>query len=245
MTTGFDIGGHWAKLMPHITVYGPDDDVARPAVLLFHGSGGIRSHLHDYAKAAAEAGWRAFVVDSYGHRGWKRWFSFIFVSTLILFHGHERTVDVRAALWGVKQRPDVDTNTIVLAGWSHGSWTIMDLMTLEPETSDLLHGVAGLFLVYPYIGPKSRTPTHGWRWWPKTMLIVSGQDHITAKDFTHSVFGDLKAQGLPLETRNFDATHAYDEPGFAIDWPPNQPMRHHAQATKDTIAAFVDFLKGI
>ena len=35
----------WARLQPHTTVVGPDDDPPRPAVLLFPGCGGLRGHL--------------------------------------------------------------------------------------------------------------------------------------------------------------------------------------------------------
>ena len=35
----------WATLEPTTVVVGPDDDVKRPAVLLFHGCGGMRPHL--------------------------------------------------------------------------------------------------------------------------------------------------------------------------------------------------------
>ena len=65
----------WAMLEPHTTVVGPDDDRPRPAVLLFHGCGGLRDHLPRYAEAAKAAGWRAFIVDSYGPRGWSRAFN--------------------------------------------------------------------------------------------------------------------------------------------------------------------------
>ena len=40
----------WARLEPHTTITGPDDDRPRPAVLLFHGCGGLRGHLPKYAE---------------------------------------------------------------------------------------------------------------------------------------------------------------------------------------------------
>ena len=45
----------WAQLEPHVHVVGPDDDKRRPAVLLFHGCGGLRAHLPRYAEAAKAA----------------------------------------------------------------------------------------------------------------------------------------------------------------------------------------------
>ena len=50
------VAARWAQLEPHVHVVGPDDDKARPAVLLFHGCGGLRAHLPRYAEAAMAAG---------------------------------------------------------------------------------------------------------------------------------------------------------------------------------------------
>ena len=74
---------HWAFLEPALTVVGPDDDRPRPAVLLFHGCGGASPNLpRAYADAAAAAGWRAFLVDSYTPRGWSRAFAMATVEIL-------------------------------------------------------------------------------------------------------------------------------------------------------------------
>ncbi|WP_292086529.1 hypothetical protein [Brevundimonas sp.] len=44
-----DLKRRWERLAPHVTVVGPDDDRPRPAVLMFHGCGGLREHLPRYA----------------------------------------------------------------------------------------------------------------------------------------------------------------------------------------------------
>ncbi|HBI17949.1 MAG TPA: dienelactone hydrolase, partial [Brevundimonas sp.] len=51
-----DLKRRWARLEPHLTVVGPDDALPRPAVLLFHGCGGLRDHLPRYAEVARAAG---------------------------------------------------------------------------------------------------------------------------------------------------------------------------------------------
>jgi dienelactone hydrolase len=96
-----DLKRRWARLEPHLTIVGPDDDRPRPAVLLFHGCGGLRSHLPRYAEAAKAAGWRAFIVDSYGPRGWGRAFTLTAVCTGLAFRGYERAGDVLAAIQGI------------------------------------------------------------------------------------------------------------------------------------------------
>src|SRR5690606_19449000 len=102
------LDARWAMLEPHTTVVGPDDDRPRPAVLLFHGCGGLRDHLPRYAEAARAAGWRAFIVDSYGPRGWNRAFTLTTVCTGLVLRGYERAGDLLAAIQGISQRPDVD-----------------------------------------------------------------------------------------------------------------------------------------
>ncbi|KAK0350373.1 hypothetical protein LTR94_029295 [Friedmanniomyces endolithicus] len=112
-----DLKSRWARLEPHVSVVGPDDDLPRPAVLLFHGCGGLRSHLPRYAEAAKARGWRAFIVDSYGPRGWGRAFTLTAVCTGLALRGYERAGDVLAAIQGISQRPDVDETKLTLAGW--------------------------------------------------------------------------------------------------------------------------------
>ena len=57
-------------LAPSVQACGPPDEEPRPAVLLFHGCAGVREHIDIYARVAAEAGYRAFTIDSYQPRGW-------------------------------------------------------------------------------------------------------------------------------------------------------------------------------
>ena len=136
-----------------------------PTVLLFHGCGGIRPQMAHYAEAAVRLGVRAVVVDSYAPRGWSRAFAMTAVCTGAMFWGRERAGDVLAAAWGAVQDLGADPNRLVLAGFSHGAWSIMDLMTmplqrtgeaglLDPSPQSL-EGVRGLFLGYAYGGVRT------------------------------------------------------------------------------------------
>src|ERR1044072_1371121 len=131
ITTLLDtVEDRWRMLEPHVKAFGPDDGLPRPAVILFHGCAGVRPHIETYALRAAEAGFRAFMVDSYAPRGWSLGWAVTFVCSGTRFWGRERAGDVLAAVWGISKRSDVDGSKINLAGWSHGSWSIMDLMTM-------------------------------------------------------------------------------------------------------------------
>lgn len=237
----------WARLEPHTQVYGPADDAPRPAVVIFHGCGGLRPHLPRYAQAAVDAGWRAFVVDSYAARGWDRLYGLAFVCTGLRFQGYKRAGDVLAAAWGVAARADVNADQLVLAGWSHGSWSIMDLMTmglLEPGEAGLadpspepLQGVKGLFLAYPYGGYPALSRTRPWVRMPRTLGVISSQDHITPASAANRLYEKARAAGAEVEVWEVDATHAFDEPTGV------PPMRHDPELTEEALIRFRDFLE--
>jgi dienelactone hydrolase len=146
-------------------------------VLMFHGCGGLGVHLDHYAAAATALGARVAIVDSFAPRGWSNRFAKTFVCTGAAFRGAERAGDVLASAHGAAADLDADPGALVLAGWSHGAWSIMDLMTMPLEQSGEaglldpspapLEGVKGLFLAYPYGGVTARSRTHDWVRRPK------------------------------------------------------------------------------
>lgn len=236
----------WDRLSPHIKVYGPDDASARPAVLLFHGCGGVRGHIHHHAEAAAEAGVRAFVVDSYAARGWSRLFGLMFVCTGMTFRGVDRAGDVLATIWGVSQRSDVDPSRIALAGWSHGSWTIMDLMTMRltrPGEAGLvdaplvsLDGVKSLYLAYPYGGVGALTRTQPWVRTPRTFGIVAEHDHVTRLSDAEKLFRAVERSGAELELWKVRGSHAFDEAQSA------PPMKYDPELAAEARRRFQSLL---
>jgi dienelactone hydrolase len=239
----------WARLWPHIVELSPPGDEARPAVLLFHGCGGVRAHLHRYARAAAEAGWRAFLVDSYGPRGWSNRFASHFICIGLAFRGYKRAGDVLAAAWGVAQLPGVDPRKIALAGWSHGSWAIMDLMTLfltkagevglaDPDPAPL-DGVTKAFLAYPYVNLLARSRTAKWLRRPKVFGIVPRSDHLASVRTHMRAYASALAGGSEVELWSVDATHAFDEPGLKA---PESVMRHDPALLDEAVERFRRFL---
>lgn len=239
----------WAKLATETVVAGPDDEAKRPAVILFHGCGGMRPHLPLYAEAAKAAGWRAFIVDSYTPRGWGRMFALSMVCTGAVLRGNARAGDVLAAIKGVSARSDVDEDRIVVAGWSHGGWGIMEMLaaarTRQGELgvadagSVSLDGVRGAFLVYPYIGFLALARMQPWRHRPKTEVIIARHDHLTTVRNAERVFADRSNDGASVETWIAEGTHAFDEPTGA------PPMRHDPALTTVVVNRFEAFLRGL
>jgi len=239
------LDARWALLEPHTTVVGPDDDRPRPAVILFHGCGGLREHLPVYAEAAKAAGWRAFIVDSYAPRGWSRSFALTMVCTGLRLRGDKRAGDVLAALQGVSQRRDVDASKLALAGWSHGGWGIMEAMSADRSRPALgladpgsasLDGVKAVYLAYPYIGPAALNRMRPWRHCPRTLAVVSRSDHLTTVRNAERVHAMIRDCGVDIETWIAEGSHAFDEPGAA------RPMRHDPELTAEAVRRFAALL---
>lgn len=235
----------WSMLEAGVSIVGPDDDRPRPTVILFHGCGGLRGHLPKYAAAAKAAGWRAVIVDSYGPRGWSRFFAMATVCTGLLLHGWQRAGDVLAALYGVSQRPDVDASKIVLAGWSHGGWGIMEAMSSERGRRMLgvedpgamsLDGVVGAWLAYPYVGIGAANRMRPWRHCPRTLAVVSRTDHLTTVRNAERVYDMVRRCGAEVETWIADGSHAFDEPMAA------GPMRYHPELAEEAVRRFAALL---
>ncbi|MGQ2990832.1 MAG: dienelactone hydrolase family protein [Brevundimonas sp.] len=235
----------WDWLKPATVVVGPEDDRPRPAVLLFHGCGGMRAHLPRYAEAAKAAGWRAFIVDSYAPRGWARTFTLAAVCTGVALRGYERAGDVLAAIQGVSARPDVDASTLALAGWSHGGWAMMEMMSGDPRPGTFgvadpasvdLSGVKAAWLAYPYIGLFAPNRMKPWRHCPKVLALTARRDHLTTVRNAEVVNAMIRNCGADVESWIADGTHAFDEPTN------NGPMRHDAALTEESLRRFQAFL---
>jgi dienelactone hydrolase len=242
------LGERFERLSPHILTYGPPDGLPRPAIILFHGCGGIAENLLIYTKAAVQAGIRAYIIDSFTPRGWSRKHASNWVCKGLKLRGYERSGDVLAAVYGLSLRPEVDGSRIMLAGWSHGAWAIMDLMTqkldkpgdarLTDPSPQWLDGVKGLFLVYPYINIMARSVTRSWAHKPKTLAILTLKDHLATYKHSLELVRKLRKQGVSVETVTFNATHAFDEAG--ID--KTRIMAYDPEALTSTIDALQTFI---
>ena len=244
------VARRWDMLAPHVQAFGPSDETPRPAVLLFHGCAGIRPHIYTYAKAAAAAGFRAFIIDSYEPRGWSQAYATTFVCSGAMFWGRERAGDVLAAVWGLSQDAGVDATRMALAGWSHGSWSIMDLMTMPLEkpgeagladaTPECLAGVKSLFLLYPYGGPGALSRSRPWVRAPETYGVVAEKDHLTAQADALRIFDAPKQLHPDVDVWIAPGTHAFDAPGHE-GFP--SPMRYDPELAEGCLDRFLGFLR--
>lgn len=218
-------------------------------MLLFHGCGGVRPRLVDhYARVAGARGCRAFSIDSFTPRRWSRAFALSFVCSGAVLRGPERAGDVLAAVQGIGRRSDVDASRLMLAGWSHGSWSIMDLMTMpltRPGEAGLadpnptpLGGVRSLFLAYPYGGLGALSRSRPWVRAPEVLGIVAGKDHVTSLGDARRLYRAARAAGAKVELWELpNATHAFDEEGGTVGL-----MRYDPKASREAAQRFDRFI---
>ena len=214
----------WAKrLAPALKVVKPAGRGPFPVALQFHGCGGVQPLQMHYAKAAAEAGVAAVIVDSFRPRGMSRLDGHLFVCTGTLLRGSQRAADVHAALHWLETQAWADQDRIAAAGWSHGGWTLMDAFAQGPDAARLtgladaeaatLDRLKGLFLIYPYASFPSLTSARGWgKARPRVSAILGGKDQVVGVRGPQRSLARLSADGVAVETVVFpEATHSFDD----------------------------------
>ncbi len=245
----------WAKLAPSVEVVRPGAEGPFPTLLMFHGCGGRRPFFEGYMRAAAEAGVMAVSVDSFAFRRISRARALTTVCTGVELPGWSRAGDVLACLWGLRTIEGADPERVVLSGWSHGGWAIMDLMTMalerpgeagiaDPDPA-LLEAVKALFLAYPYCGPGALSQLREWRHAPPTFAFVGEADRVAHPNLCRRAFRTAERAGVQLETWFVpEATHAFDEKPD-LGFQPFQRFRFDGAATAEAQGRMQEFLSRV
>lgn len=243
-----------ALLAPRIEVFAPDGAGPFPAVIQFHGCSGFRAGwTQAWAKVANDAGYLFVAVDSNGVRGIDRERALKTVCAGKELIGQERAGDVAAALATARARADVDPARIVLAGWSHGAWTVMDYLALEGagrapaslKTRPPAAPVAGAILFYPYCGEGTWSRLHAWKQAPKTLMFTAGRDSVVSPQECRDAAGKLAREGVPVDLVDYaGADHAFDD--ATLIGGPYEYFYDEASAADAArrVAAFLTALRG-
>ena len=241
---------HVAFLEPYVRVSYPPGEGPFPAVLLFHGCGGVRQVTENYAALAVKSGVAAVIVDSLRARNISYEEALAQVCTGHRLWGRERAADVYAALALIRQDARIDPRRLALAGWSHGGWTLLDALTLarmalppdglSDAPAQPFEGVRGAFLVYPYVSGPSLAVRHDWlRDIPIEAILVE-RDSMASEADASVVFSRARQEGASVSWSVLGGvTHAFDEP----DHHPDSTLRYDEQASRETEGRFVDFLR--
>lgn len=200
-----------------------------PVILQFHGCAGIRPPFQEqWADIANRAGYAAVIVDSNGPRGFSREEALDVVCGGKALIGQERAGDVAAAIKIAQSDVRLDASHLVLAGWSHGGWSVMDFLTMDGKTRKPagLSGwngdqaaVAGAILFYPYCGPGALSRFRNWTKSPKTLAFVAGADEMVDAQECLSYFEARQSKEDAFDLVFYeDAHHVFDDPFLEPEW---------------------------
>lgn len=212
-----------AQIAPFVSVAKPDGAPPYATVLMMPGCGGKRPFLDTWSDAIVRAGAAAVIVDSHGMRGINRLHALSLVCTGAQMRGSERAGDLFAALAWASAQDWIDQKRILAAGWSHGSWAIMDALALRGDEMRAATGItdlpaepcaslAGAFLMYPYVGLTSLAGRR-WRVTPRSAAILGGRDRIVGTRMPRVSLERQRAHGAAIDIHFLpNVTHAFDEP---------------------------------
>lgn len=254
-----------AFLAPDLIVDLPDADHAGdgpfPAVIMMPGCGGLyradgsrKPVTFAYGEVASAEGLAVIHVDSFGRRGHDYDSALFWICPGYRFRGAARAGDVIAVLDLIRSDPRFDPERIAVAGWSHGGWAIMEALafdyrdawppTLRPTDGDVLAGLSGAFLVYPYCGWPSRTADHGWPNPVPALFVLAEGDAVTPTGDCIEMADSITAMGGEASVQILaGAAHSFDEADTQPESAPKYVYDPVIEATSH--ALFRDFVRAI
>jgi len=245
-----ELDEHAEWLSGHVTLHLPENASGPvPTAILFHGCGGPRAMQDDYAAALNEAGYGAMIVDSMTPRQIGRTASMTQVCTAMRLWGQERASDVFASVALARDMPGVDSDRLILVGWSHGGWALLDALSYVADDQAPtglsgpvdLSGVQTAVLMYPYCSLPSRSRRHAITAGIAIDAVLAGRDMVASTaDCRHTL--DLASRaGAGV---NYDiwptVTHAFDEAGN-----PDPRMQYDADAARAAHQRVIAILDGL
>lgn len=243
-------------LAPYAQCYAPPAGGRAPLVILASGCGGLvgpdgpNRVMNNYAEAAARAGAYAIIVDSFQPRGIGRSAAIRSVCTGIRLGGSTRAGDIVAGEALARRHWGGPFTGVILAGWSHGGWAVMEVLTAGPRAKvigDLRVDAPqaserpdAVVIYYPYCGVLNDTKRNPkWAFKGPLLLVTAERDTIgPARKCLPLV---TRAMGGASGIRNVDfpgMTHAFDEETQS----PDSKFIYNRVAAETSEKLFSDFI---
>lgn len=237
-------------LAPGVQYFEPATQDRAPLVILVSGCGGLnglqgpKAVMKNYAGAATAAGAYVAVMDSFASRGIDFETSVSTVCSGLRLHGDERAGDIIATEALARAHWKVDFSGVIIAGWSHGGWAVMELLSAGANTKNVggfrveqsakALNPDAVALYYPYCGLLNSTGRRKWDFKGPLFLLITNAE----KDCTGQV--EHARSGAGYEQHLFAAnTHAFDEE----DQVPGSSFTYDPEATQRSLALFQTFVK--
>lgn len=221
-----------------------------PLVILVSGCGGLvglygpKTVMKDYAEAANLAGAYVIVVDSFGSRGMDFKTAVNTTCNGLQLRGDARAGDILAAEELARKHWSAAAfSGVIIAGWSHGGWTVMELLSAgakahnvgnfridRPAPRALTPDAVALF--YPYCGFLNSTASRKWDFKGPLLLLTAGLDSRSPAAACVSAVEKARGGSTDIEAVNYEnVTHAFDEadqvPTSSFKYDPEAAARSH------------------
>jgi dienelactone hydrolase len=188
-----------------------------PAVVILHGSGGVRATRElTYARQFAAMGVAALVVDAFAARR-ERWSNF--VERLLNVTETMLMADAHAALQFLAARPEIDADRVALLGFSYGAMatTYAAYRTVADRLTENGLGFGAHIAFYgPCVAEFADERTTG----APVLMLMGRLDKIIDVERCAAVAAELERGGSDVETIVYDdAYHQWDD-SRGRDWNP-------------------------
>jgi dienelactone hydrolase len=217
-----------SMLSPYAQYYEPEGKGPAPLVILMSGCGGMigskgepNTIMDKYAKAATRAGAYAVVVDSFRPRDIDFNSAIQTVCTGLQLRGMARAGDALAAERLAERHWSRSFDHVILSGWSHGAWSVMELLSAGPDaktvgnlkvepSSALAPDAVTLF--YPYCGFLNGAGKKPWAFEGPILLATAEMDTIGKPEDCRKIVAGGRPSMAAVEDKLFEGmTHAFDE----------------------------------
>lgn len=217
-----------AMLARNIEFFAPPGNGPAPLVILMSGCGGMVGEsgpnpiMKKYAAAATQSGAYAVIVDSFQPRGIDYKSAVTTVCTAMQLRGDSRAGDILAAEALAEKHWDTRFTGIILSGWSHGAWSIMELLLAGPAAKKVGNlKVTGanraltpdaVTLYYPYCGFLNGTGRKDWAFGGPIQLVTAELDSIGIPKECQQILESARPDMKGVDAFTFPGmTHAFDE----------------------------------
>ncbi len=178
----------------------PDTTGPVPAIVVLHGCDGMRQHYRDWARLLQSWGYAALLVDSFGPRG----------QSNVCNHGglippSERSKDASRAADYLRSLPGIRSDRIGVIGFSHGGWTVLNLVLQQKLMAAGGTPFAAAVAYYPGCEhPGSPLITD-------TLILIGDSDDWTPVENCVHWRDTAQANGHALDMKIYPgARHAFD-----------------------------------
>jgi dienelactone hydrolase len=178
----------------------PAGPVPAPAVVVLHGCDGMRAHYRDWARTLNDWGYAALMVDSFKPRG----------EGNVCNRGgkvppSERSKDAYRAAAYLRTLPTIKADRIGVIGFSHGGWTVLNLVLADKMAAAGGQAFAAAVAYYPGCErPGSPLITD-------TLVLIGDSDDWTPVDNCRQWLSQAQRNGHFLDMQIYPgARHGFD-----------------------------------